>query len=75
MAGLWSSSVRSDRREEIVLARLRLGHNVLTHSCIIDQLPPPLFHYVSVLRLCLMFCWLVIGIEDDGSSWNFNVEL
>ena len=42
IAGLWSSSVRRNRREEIVLARLRLGHTVLTHSYVIDQLPPPL---------------------------------
>ena len=41
VAGLWSSSVRSTRREEIVLARLRLGHTILTHSHIIDHLPPP----------------------------------
>ena len=46
VAGLWSSSVRSTRREEIVLARLRLGHTVLTHSHIIDHLPPPLCTYI-----------------------------
>ena len=42
IAGLWSSSIRTNRREEIVLARLRLGHTVLTHSYIIDRLAPPL---------------------------------
>ena len=35
--GLWTSSVRHKRREEVVLCRLRLGHTRLTHSFIIDR--------------------------------------
>ena len=30
--GRWSSSYRSNRREEVVLSRLRLGHTRLTHG-------------------------------------------
>ena len=33
----WTSSLRANRREEIVLCRLRLGHTRYTHSYIIDQ--------------------------------------
>ena len=35
--GHWVSSTRSNRREEIVLCRLRLGHTRFTHSFILDQ--------------------------------------
>ena len=37
----WTSSIRGNRREEIVLARLRLGHTVMTHSHVIDRQPAP----------------------------------
>ena len=35
--GEWSSCVRDNRKEEVVLCRLRLGHTVLTHSHVIDH--------------------------------------
>ena len=38
--GHWESCVRQTRKEEVVLCRLRLGHTLLTHSHIIDHLPP-----------------------------------
>ena len=35
--GSWASSLRKDRREEIVLCRLRLGHTRYTHSYLLDK--------------------------------------
>lgn len=40
--GEWSSSYRINRREEKIVARLRLGHTRLTHSYIIDRDAPPI---------------------------------
>lgn len=37
----WISSSRQNRREEVVIARLRIGHTRLTHSFLIDRTPPP----------------------------------
>ena len=37
--GHWKSSVRDNRKEEVVLCRMRIGHTVFTHSYIIDQVP------------------------------------
>ena len=37
----WTSSVRSNRKEEILLSRMRLGHTLITHAHVIDRLPPP----------------------------------
>ena len=39
--GNWDTSRRQNRREEIVLCRLRLGHSRLTHSYIMDREPRP----------------------------------
>ena len=39
--GYWSSSVRSSRKEEVLLARMRIGHTILTHKHVIDHQPPP----------------------------------
>ena len=39
--GMWDSAKRKNRREEIVLCRLRLGHTRLTHSFLIDRNPRP----------------------------------
>ena len=39
MSGKWATSVRTNRREEVTLCRLRLGHTRLTHSYIIDRAP------------------------------------
>ena len=39
--GYWSTSARANRREEVVLSRLRLGHTLLTHKHVIDRMPPP----------------------------------
>ena len=38
---LWSSSNRNSRYEEVVLARLRIGHTRLTHSYLLLNLHPP----------------------------------
>ena len=37
----WSTSYRSNRREEIILARLRIGHTRLTHSFLLLNLFSP----------------------------------
>ena len=42
VSGKWETSMRSNRREEIVLCRLRLGHTLFTHSFILDRDPRPL---------------------------------
>ena len=42
VSGKWETSVRTNRREEIVLCRLRVGHTRLTHSYIIDREPRPM---------------------------------
>ena len=39
--GSWMSSQRRNRREEIVLCRLRLGHTRYTHSYLMDRTPRP----------------------------------
>ena len=39
VSGKWESCIRRNRREEVVLCRLRLGHTRLTHSFIIDREP------------------------------------
>ena len=39
--GIWSSCMRENRKEEVVLCRLRIGHTVLTHSYVIDRAPAP----------------------------------
>jgi hypothetical protein len=38
----WASSVRSCRREEVVITRLRIGHCALTHSYLFteERIPP-----------------------------------
>ena len=37
VSGRWESSIRTNRREEVILCRLRLGHTRLTHSYLIDH--------------------------------------
>ena len=39
--GTWKHSIRKSRREEIILARLRIGHTHITHSIIRKGEPPP----------------------------------
>ena len=39
--GEWAPAFRKQRREEIVLARLRIGHTYLTHSYLLRGEPPP----------------------------------
>ena len=42
VTGKWATSCRGNRREEVVLCRLRLGHTRFTHSFLLDHDPPPL---------------------------------
>ena len=42
--GHWSTSNQNNRRKEIILARLRMGHTNLTHIYIIESSPPPNCH-------------------------------
>jgi hypothetical protein len=39
---LWSTSTQPLRRDEVVLARLRIGHTFHTHSHLMEGAPPPL---------------------------------
>jgi ribonuclease HI len=39
--GEWCTSFRSNRREEVVIARLRIGHTYLTHNHLLQGLPRP----------------------------------
>jgi hypothetical protein len=38
----WDSSVRSNRREEVVITRLRIGHTLFSHDYLfsLDKIPP-----------------------------------
>ena len=40
--GLWQSSFRASRRDEVILTRLRIGHSHLTHSFLLRALPAPM---------------------------------
>ena len=42
VTGKWETSSRPNRREEIILCRLRLGHTRLTHSYIMDRESRPI---------------------------------
>jgi ribonuclease HI len=39
--GVWHSSVRKVRKDEVILARLRIGHTHSTHSYLLKDEPPP----------------------------------
>ena len=57
--GHWASSNRSNRREEIVLCRLRLGHTRFTHSFLLDQEARPecqQCHRYQTVRHILLEC-------------------
>lgn len=38
----WDTSYRDNRRDEVVLARLRIGHTRLTHSYLFDKMDKPI---------------------------------
>ena len=42
--GHWPSSNRNTKLQEIILARLRVGHTSLTHYHIFEHSPPPICH-------------------------------
>ena len=57
--GTWTSSFRSSRLEEKVLARIRLGHTYLTHSYIFSKSRRPVCntcHCTLTIRHLLLFC-------------------
>ena len=45
---IWQSSFNSERRIEIVLTRLRIGHTFLTHKFILDRGDPPICQVCKV---------------------------
>ncbi|KAL1448661.1 hypothetical protein WDU94_006616, partial [Cyamophila willieti] len=45
---LWKTSLRKNKVEEIILARLRVGHTKITHSYLIKKEPRPSCHYCNV---------------------------
>lgn len=46
--GHWTSSHQMDRKKEVMLARLRLGHTKITHNFILYNEPPPICHKCNV---------------------------
>ena len=47
--GVWRSSSRPSRREDVILTRLRIGHSRLTHGHLLQGLDPPLCHTCNVI--------------------------
>ncbi|KAI5753900.1 hypothetical protein M8J77_004220 [Diaphorina citri] len=45
---LWKSSFDKDRRKEIVICRLRIGHSHLTHNFLLKREDPPLCEWCNV---------------------------
>ncbi|XP_066901898.1 uncharacterized protein, partial [Halyomorpha halys] len=43
----WTTSNRSNRREEVAIPRLRIGHTSLTHRYLISMQPPPKCQYYN----------------------------
>ena len=59
--GLFISANQDNRRKETVLARLRLGHTLITHAHILDREPPPMCthctpHTRKTLKHILLEC-------------------
>lgn len=52
----WASSHFAIQRDEVQLARLRIGHTHLTHSYLLQQFPC-LFEPPAVLRSLFATCW------------------
>ena len=44
----WKSSEQNNRRNEVVLCRLRLGHTKLTHGYLMEGKDPPLCNICGV---------------------------
>lgn len=66
--GYWDTSVRQSRKEEVILCRLRLGHTLLTHSHVIDQVPPVICdvcHCRLDVRHLLLDCRKFIAARRD----------
>ena len=66
--GYWDTSVRQSRKEEVILCRLRLGHTLLTHSHVIDQVPPVICdvcHCRLDVRHLLLDCRKFVAARRD----------
>jgi hypothetical protein len=50
-SALWNTSIQPFRRDEFVLARLRIGHTLHTHGYLMEGAPPP--YAAEFLSLCL----------------------
>ncbi|KAM7249245.1 hypothetical protein ACFE04_019854 [Oxalis oulophora] len=58
----WETSYQRNRRNEKILARLRIGHTILTHSYFYDRSPPPICETCGtrldvphILNYCIQF--------------------
>ena len=61
--GHWPSSNRNTKLQEIILARLRVGHTSLTHYHIIEHSPPPICHRCGCrYTLCRSFSFTLPSI-------------
>ena len=57
--GIWTSSFRSNRLEEKILAKLRIGHTYLTHSHIFSQARRPICNTCNqalTVKHILLYC-------------------
>ena len=62
MLGKWRPAFRADRKEEVVLARLRIGHSFITHSYLLKGEEQPTcvpcdtpFKFKHILLHCVDF--------------------
>jgi ribonuclease HI len=65
--GEWAHAHRRSRREEVVLARLRIGHTHLTHSHLLKGEPPPrcgLCAELLTIKHILMECNQLVPIRS-----------
>ena len=67
----WSSSSRASRQEEVILARLRIGHTRLTHTYLFQHLhAPPSCNYCHAENLTVEHLFLCPFLRYQRSIHN-----
>ncbi|ELT93070.1 hypothetical protein CAPTEDRAFT_211145 [Capitella teleta] len=69
--GKWAKSSREIRREEIVLARARIGHSHLTHGYLLRREMPPVCIPCQKTRAEV----IISEVEDEGKDLEFMTGL
>ena len=64
----WSSSHRDSRREEVILARLRIGHTRLTHTYLLTNLAPPSCPHCSADNLSVEHFFSCPALQNTRSN-------